>query len=1803
MLRFFLKSLFLVIAGFIVFACSKDRSILQVQNRNFLDQIDLQQNLMFTFNNDLVDDSLVDQWIDEEYLKIEPKVRGRFKWTAKNELVFSPDYRFSPSTEYTITLTDKLLAKADDISLPEEINFRFHTPFLNVQSTSLFWSRKETNRSVIELRTNLNFNYKVDPVEVKKLMAVSVAGKDMPYELLSSSHGETVQIGIAQGDVTYDEKELKIIIKPGLKCLESEFVSNEAIVKTSLIPSKDKFRIAQASAVNDDKPYIHVVTNQELSDGKITKYIKISPSLPFTVEPVLSGFYIKGAFQTGESYDLTISKDLKGTFGGTLEKDFEQSVFFGEQKPLISFSSSRGMYLSGKGEKNIGMKVVNVGTIRVSLYKIYSNNILHFLRGSDYYDYYGYEEDYYYSDYDQYRWSDFDGQGDLIFNKTYETKSLSKVGGETLLNLDFKDINDFKGIYVVKVASDDERYVSCSKVLSISDVGLIVKRSGDDISVFANSILTTNPLEGVEITLVSHNNQSVLKGTTDGEGAVKFESVGKKASGFNIKMLTSKLGEDFNYMHLDQTSVNTSQFEIGGARNNPSGYEAFVYGERNIYRPGETINLNTIVRNNAWEPLPNAPVKVRLLLPNGKEFAAKQGKLSQQGGFETNFQLPQASVTGTYTAEVFSGNDVLLNSYQISVEEFIPDRIKINAKLNKEHVALNEAVNVDAQALNLFGPPAPNRNYEAEFVVKRKYFSPKGFEEYSFTPSSKFSVTFENDRREGKTDQQGKFNQSYDIPDSYVNSGLLDGKVFLTVFDETGRPVHKVKSFEVATQDVMYGIHNIDYYVGTNEPLKVSLAAVSPLGKAVSAPCQVKVVKLDWQTVLTKNDYGGYRYVSQKKESIFEDKNITVNGKNGSFTFTPVQSGEYEIRISKPGVEQYVSRSFYAYGWGTTTNASFEVNTDGKIDIESDKPKYEVGDNAKLLFKTPFKGRMLVTVERDKIFDQFFIQTDGRAASIDLPVKEEYLPNVYITATLLKPAGETSVPLTVAHGFAPLTAEKKEHKLPVQIKAAQKSRSRTKQNICVISNPESDIELTVSVVDEGILQLKDFSTPNPYSFFYRKRALEVLSYDVYPQILPELRSKSSVAGDGYDLEKRVNPLTNKRVKLVSFWSGTLKTNSEGEACYTVDIPQFSGDLRIMAVAHKGKSFGSSSVNMKVADPVVVSTGLPRFLSPMDTVIVPVTMTNTTATSAPAVASVSVSGPLQIIGDASRKLTLAPNEEARVEFIVIAKASIGEAKVVAEVKAMNENFKEELDITVRPPSSLLKISGYGTVENGKSSSFSLLNDFIPSSTEAQLIVSRSPLVQFRENLDYLIGYPHGCVEQTVSRAFPQVYLKEIMKSMGIKSKSNQNPEYYVQEAIRKLQSMQLYNGGLSYWQGGYEPSWWGSVYAAHFLQEAKKAGYDVKNDMLERLYGYLQQKIKEKDYQWYSYYDGTGVIKKKEIAPREVFYSLYILAKVGKQDMSVMNYYKTNYNVLSLDSRYQLAMTYYLLGDHASYRTLLPVRFEGERSTKAFGGSFYSPVRDMAMALNTMIDVDPTNGQIPVLANHLTKAMRGEKYLSTQENAFSMLALGKMAKSAEGAPSKAAIMVDGKKVASFEGKDIILTDKIAGKDLKIVPEGSGNLYYFWSVEGLSSTGQVKEEDNFIRVRRTFYDRKGQQITSNKFNQNDLVVVKLTVQSTDNSVVENVVITDMLPAGFEIENPRLSETADMPWIKNNANPQHFDIRDDRINLFTEINGRSQEFYYLVRAVSPGTFRVGPASADAMYNGEYHSYNGAGLITIFP
>ncbi len=1797
------KSLLLFSLFTLLFACKNNTQEVLLNHTNLKDEVSKKGIFEFVFDEDLVPDSILNLWDKTEYVNFNPKIEGEYKWTAKNTLIFLPKYELRPASNYDATITSEVLKHVKDKKLNVE-KITFFTRKLALIYNNVFWTKKD-NQDIVRL--SLNFNERVNAEDLKKYLELKKDDKKVAFNLIPTELGTKVDFDLPEIKKSDDDLVIDIQINKGLKPVNGQNASDE-FLKHVLLNSPYRITINSVTSEHTGTSgSLDVSCSQKINLKNIKNFITISPKVKYTVTASDNGFIIKSDhFSATDKYVLSIKKGIQGVVGGKLKSDYAKDITFGKLKPEIKFEKDKAFYLSALGSKNIETKIVSVAKVKVVISKVYENNLLtarsqdnFFNTSSDYYDSYydDYYDDYYYDDY----YGSNQELKDVIFEKTYTTTDLPKIGSARLLKLDFFDkLKEYKGIYHIDIHSEDDRYLSDARYVSVSDIGIIAKNGENYMTVFLNSLKTSNAIANAKIKVYGNNNQLAGEGITDSEGTVRITLKNKEISGFKPSMITASAGEDYNILMFKDTRVNTSDFELSGIRIPKNGLQTFIYPERDLYRPGEKVNFAVIVRENEWKIPAKLPIKLEIRTPNGKLLKTIKKTLNSEGSFDASFETVAASQTGSYIINVISSNGVFLAGKAIKVEEFMPDRIKVKADLDKDLYSIGEEATININAQNLFGTPAANRNYEVEVNFKRAYIYPKGLENYSFYLNNR-NNNFSSEVFEGTTDAKGDVVETFEIPNSYANMGKLTATIYSTVFDETNRPVNRRNTADISTQNAYYGIGYFDYYVGTNNQIDIPLVAVDKNEKILKGTkAKVKIIKHEYRTILNKSG-SYYTYNSQRYERIIKEETITLNGKE-TFSFNPALSGRYEVRISSVAAPNaYVSQSFYAYSWGSTNNNSFEVNNEGKVDMQFDKEKYELGENATILLKTPFDGKVLVTVERDDVLEHFYVNTQNRSAEISFMTTSEFLPNVFVTATLFKEHKQTEFPLTVAHGFKLMKVVESTREMNVEITATKETRSRTKQTIKVKASPNSKV--SIAVVDEGILQVSGFNTPNPYGYFYQNRALLVNSYDLYPFLFKEISADNAGAGgDDFDLSKRVNPMENNRVKLVSFWSGLVETDGSGKTSFEIDIPQFSGSLRVMAVAHKGNSFGSAEENIIVADPIIMSSSIPRFFSPGDTAIVTTTLTNTTKKDTKAKASIKCSNSLQVISNSKQTVSINSKGEQQVSFKVYVKQDIGQAKITVSCDALGEEFIEETDISIRPASSLLKESGSGTIKAGNSKELNLNRaNYIESSSSYKLVVSKNPMVEFAKQLDYLVRYPYGCSEQTVSAAFPQLYFADISKALYKDDSKADDINNNINAAITKLKMRQIYNGGITMWDNGSSPSWWITAFATHFAIEAKNAGYHVDQAFIDKMIGYLQNRLKSKE--TVNYYYDRG--KTKRIAPREVAYSFYALALAGKSDVSLMNYYKSKTDLLSLDSKYLLSAAYAMSGDKAKAKEILPSVFSGEVSDKQFGGSFYSPIRDEAIALNALLSIDPKNNQIGTMAMHLSKELKERRYMNTQEKVFTLLALGKIAKQASESTIAATINSGGSKIGNYSEGTASFSKQIKNGKVNINVKGSGTLYYFWETEGISKDGKYIEEDSYLKIRKTFYDRHGNVITGRTFKPNDLIVIKLSINTSYDKTVENVAITDVLPACFEIENPRTDEIPGTEWIKNQTIADYVDVRDDRINLFDDIYARynktSQDYYYVVRVVSKGTFRMGPASADAMYNGEYHSYHGGGVITV--
>ena len=744
-------------------------------------------------------------------------------------------------------------------------------------------------------------------------------------------------------------------------------------------------------------------------------------------------------------------------------------------------------------------------------------------------------------------------------------------------------------------------------------------------------------------------------------------------------------------------------------------------------------------------------------------------------------------------------------------------------------------------------------------------------------------------------------------------------------------------------------------------------------------------------------------------------------------------------------------------------------------------------------------------------------------------------------------------------------------------------------------------KVVLAAVDQGILQIISFVTPDPFKYFYRKRGLTTSTLSLFDEILPDLDRQDAVGGDEGESfgARHLNPIAAKRVKSFALFSGILTADKEGKVSYHFPTNQFHGEVRVMVLGVHDNKFGASAFHVKVADPIVVEPSFPRFLAPGDHFDVPVLIFNNTKADSKITVGLSATGPVAVDGEAKQELTLEPEGQKQILFHAMATMHAG--KAVFKVTATGDNeesFDVETELAVRPGNPLSTEIKFGPLAAGGTQTLSVPEGFIPEGQRVRLAVSSSPLLTFLGNLDYLIAYPYGCAEQLTSRSFPLLYFKDMGLLTGRFPDRANAVETYVQAGIDEVSKLQLSDGSFALWPGEQEGWDYLSNYVSHFLLEAQKQGYKVDSEVMNKIMNRLGAiQVKQKG--------GRLDRRKTNVEHEDSAYILYLKVLAGKPDVESMAAFKANIQTRSVTDKCLLSIAYSALGDRATALSILPTKYLPSTLQRELDGMWFSPNREMAMYLLALTEADPQSKEIPNLLIEFGRRMKDGYFYTTQESAWCFMALGKAVKaSTEAFPLNAQWSVKGQAPQSLTGETaVVRAEKLSGQQVELKNLGAQEIYYHLMAEGTKLKSEKESVANGLTDSREYREEKGNSVNLGSVSQGQLVVVTLRVKCS--KALDNLVVVDLLPAGFEVDNPRLSSRGNLQFDPDcTFSPVNQDFRDDRVLLFSRDVEGDLSFSYSVRAVTPGSFQVPGLIAEAMYDPEIYGRSNTGeTLNIAP
>ena len=1159
--------------------------------------------------------------------------------------------------------------------------------------------------------------------------------------------------------------------------------------------------------------------------------------------------------------------------------------------------------------------------------------------------------------------------------------------------------------------------------------------------------------------------------------------------------------------------------------------------------------------------------------------------------------LPAQSLTGAYTLELVAGETVI-GQYRFQVEEFVPDRISVTVATPTEAAGPGDSLPFSVTGRYLFGAPAGDLPVEAKARLVKAAFAPKGYEAYAFGDPERSFEDQEIMQETAALDGEGKAAFTASLPDGLSPPAALEAIFTARVREGGGRGVTGLTRMPVHVYPAYPGLKRLKSDAATpGKPMTFDFVLVAPDGKLSSSEeLSATLFRDTWQTVLRKGPDGSFKYESTRDAKTLETKAVAAPKGKGTFTFTPPSFGSYRVVLKDESSGASCQLEFYAGGFGYSPWA---VENPARLEIKADKKDYTSGETAKFQVRAPFGGKLLVAVEGSSVRDVMVMDLPGNTGDITLPVKPEYMPGVYVTATLVRKASEVEPGSpSRAFGAVPIAVDKASGRLPVTVTAPAEMRPGGKLTAEVSAPPGSLV--TLAAVDEGILQLVAQKTPDPFAYFYAKRQLQVETHDTFAMLLPEVPPVmgKALAGGGDGLEDLSGFVRSQSpaIRTVAFWSGPVTVGPTGKAQFSFDIPEFQGQLRLMAAGISGRQFAATEGKTLVKSPLVLLPSFPRFLSFDDQARTSVTIRNDTGKDGPFAVNLTATGPATV-ENPQQNVTIPKGGMTTLTFPLTAGKTEGLLECAVKVSGGGEASADTFQIPVRSPLPARTSIQSGAMETANLTLPELASaEFLPGTARRDITVGRFPLIRFTGNLKALLAYPYGCIEQTVSRAFPLLYFADLAKALDPAVFEAVGPAAMVQAAIRRVTGMQLYNGGFSMWPGGEDPQPWMSLYATLFLVEARGAGYSVDKELLTQALTYAGE-------------TGRGADLEKSEGLKLSAYALYVLAKAGRADIGAMdNLRDTRAKNLPPDARGLLGAAYAAVGNTRSAESLASGPAPNGEARNMTGVTLDSSLRDKALYLSALIDAAPSDPRLGSLASDVGRLLEGEAYPSTQENAVALLALGKFYSRQKAKKPFTGLLHAGSGLLSDFTSDKVLSLRGLNQsgDLRLeIGSGfePGACYYSVRTRGIPSPTAYAPQTAGIEVSRQYLTRDGQPLTNDTVSQGALVVVKFAVRSTAGPV-SNVVLENLLPAGLEVENPRLSTTERLPWMESDdkAVAAAVDLRDDRVLLFADLPDDGWHAYYaLLRAVTPGVFTLPPPQAEAMYAPELRGSGALGRFTV--
>ncbi|MEA9789326.1 alpha-2-macroglobulin [Xanthomonas campestris pv. raphani] len=1521
--------------------------------------------------------------------------------------------------------------------------------------------------------------------------------------------------------------------------------------------------------------------------------------------------------EAAKDYTVLIAANLLAADGSRLGKPLKQKVYTGELKPVAGFAS-QGSVLPARESRGLPVVSVNVPEVDVEFLRVREKSLPAFFH--------------------QFQRGGRRGSWDLE-NEYSENAPLSKLADPIYVNrfilggkqnervltyLPTQDIKELQepGLYfaVMKRAGTFENEFDTA-FFTVSDIGLHTRAYKDKLFVHTASLQSGEPAKNVELRILDAKGELFLKGSTDANGNALLNYTLDASH-----VLVARSKTDISMLPFNQPALDLSEFAVAGREG--AWFDVFAWAGRDLYRPGETMRVSAILRDNDGKPTSGPtkggqPVFLRLKQPDGKTFRETKLQPGEQGYFEFTQQIPADAPTGRWQVEFRTdpGSKDAVQGMTVRVEEFLPERMKLDLDAAQKTLSAGKPFTLIANAAYLYGAPADGNRFTAKLAVSVEQHPLESLPGWFFGDPTLELPREAKDVIDTEFGGDGVLREDIALPDEAKPVSTIAAVVSGSVYETGGRTVTRTIKRVLWPAKALVGVRPLfDDTDGAdaNSNARFEITRVDAEGKpqpakGLKATLVRELRDYHWNYTDDHWDYDFTRRFENK-----DTRTIDVGSGNAKLDF-PVEWGEYRLDVFDPATGLTTRYPFRA-GWSwNDENRGLDARPD-KVKLALDKTGYRAGDTLKVTLTPPHAGKGVLLVESDKLL--YVQDIDVKPGStFEIPVTEAWeRHDVYVTALVFR-GGSAPSKITPARavGVAFVPMDRKARRVAVGLSAPKQMRPEQPLPVTV-SVPElagKAAHVTISAVDVGILNITRFPVPDANAQFFAQRRLGTDAYDIYGRVIESFEGASGKLKFGGDMALEALPQAKRptaRVQTVDLFSGSVKLDAKGNARVQLPVPDFNGTLRVSALVYSDTRYGNRDMETIVRAPILAEASMPRVMAPGDRSTVTLDVQNFTGKPGEFNVRVDGIGPLAI-AEAARSVKLATDGKQTLSFPLTATEGYSVAKVRVRVDGNGFKADRSYDLPVRAgwPHVLRTQTRVLDPLAPVSMDAGLTEGLMAGSVTARMLVSPLPPIPFASALQDALNYPYGCAEQTTSKGYAALLLDEATaKALGTKGLDAATRRERMEGAFGRLASMQIASGHFSMWgdDGYVNPGL--TPYIAEFLLDAKDAGFAVPDNVLQKALNRLSEDLLSGGNEFY------GQDRRDNLKFANQAWSGYVLARVNRAPLGTLRALYDNQRDKALTglSLVHLGAALSLQGDTKRGQAAIKAGFAKNSADRPpYFGDYGSAIRDDALMMALLHERGLSSPEYDTRAVTLGQALDarrsgGSLWLSTQEQ-VALARLGKALMVAQGKTVSGTLTVGGEaqEIAPARLFGRSFDSAALARGVQFVPQGEAPMYASLEVAGIPRSAP-EADTRHLSVERTWYTTDGKPWTPRALKEGEALIVRVTI--TANTSMRDALLTDLLPAGLEIENFNLGDAKQWADVvvdgigiserSSAADVKHEEFRDDRyVAALSLSSGSKAQVFYLVRAVTPGTYTVPPSLVEDMYRPDLRGVGRTNPATI--